>query len=112
MISNSGVGHAWPAGGGPGGSFITTNSVDYPRYVSEFFFANNRWVDRSVQTPTEPTSTPTEPTPPEPTATPTEPVSACWSATNAEHRVAGRAISYGINPYNPFYALGTLDYLG
>ncbi|WP_125776799.1 PHB depolymerase family esterase [Antribacter gilvus] len=112
LIANSGVGHAWPAGGGPGGSYVTTSSVNYPAYVTDFFFDNNRRVDRGGAGPTPtPVPTPT-PTPvPTPTPTPT-PGLYCGSATNAAHKAAGRAVSYGVNPYNPYYANGSLDYLG
>lgn len=105
LIQNTGMGHNWPAGDGPGGSYITTNSINYSAYLTEFFFENNRRVDRDGQpspTPT-PTSTPT----PTPTPDPT-----CWTAANAEHQTAGRAVSYGVDPYNPYYALGSQDYLG
>lgn len=115
LIQNTGMGHNWPAGGGPGGSYITTNSINYPAYLTGFLFENNRRVDReSEPTPTPtPTATPT-PTP-TPTATPTPtptPDPTCWTATNAEHEAAGHAVSYGVDPYNPYYALGSLDYLG
>ena len=116
VIQNTGLGHNWPAGAGSGGSYISANSIDYPAYVTEFFFDNNRRVDRSGEpTPTPtPTGTPT-PTPtvtPSPTPTPTVPPSDCVTATNAAHKAAGRATSYGVNPYNPYYAIGTQDYLG
>lgn len=104
LIQNTGMGHNWPAGGGPGGSYITTNSIDYPAYVTDFFFANNRRVQRG----TEPTDPPTE----EPTDPPTEPGLYCGSATNAQHQAAGRAHSYGTNPYNPYYADVSEDYMG
>lgn len=104
LIANSNVGHAWPAGGGPGGSYISTSSVSYPAYVTDFFFDNNRRVDRTGG----PTNPPTDP----PTDPPTEPGLFCGAATNAQHQAAGRATSYGIDPYNPFYAVGSLDYLG
>lgn len=112
LIQNTGLGHNWPAGGGPGGSYVSTNSIDYPAYVTGFFFDNNRRVDRSGSPTPTPTSTPTAtPTPtPTPTATPTP--TGCVTATNAAHKAAGRATSYGVNPYNPYYALGSLDYLG
>ncbi|MGD6980606.1 MULTISPECIES: extracellular catalytic domain type 1 short-chain-length polyhydroxyalkanoate depolymerase [Citricoccus] len=42
LVQNTGLGHNWPAGGGPGGTYISTDSVDYPAYVTEFFFENNR----------------------------------------------------------------------
>jgi poly(3-hydroxybutyrate) depolymerase len=114
VIQNTGLGHNWPAGAGSGGSYISANSIDYPAYVTEFFFDNNRRVDRSGEpTPTPtPTGTPT-PTPTvTPTSTPTVPPSDCVTATNAAHKAAGRATSYGVNPYNPYYAIGTQDYLG
>lgn len=104
LIQNTGMGHNWPAGGGPGGSYVTTSSIDYPAYVTDFFFDNNRRVERG----TEPTDPPTE----EPTDPPTEPGLYCGSATNAQHEAAGRAHSYGTNPYNPFYANVSEDYLG
>ncbi|CAN5427952.1 hypothetical protein BH11ACT8_BH11ACT8_29040 [soil metagenome] len=115
LITNTGLGHNWPAGGGPGGRYIKTSSVDYPAYVTGFFFANNRRVDgeASTGTPTTPpTSSPTTtPTTTPPTTPPPGPQT-CWTASNAAHQAAGRAISYGIDPYNPFYALGSQDYLG
>ncbi|MCY1159682.1 MAG: depolymerase family esterase [Citricoccus sp.] len=118
LVQNTGLGHNWPAGGGPGGSYISTNSIDYPAYVTEFFFENNR---RTGPLPTgEPTPTdeptPTEdPTPteePEPTEEPTTAPEQCVTAANADHRSAGRATSYGVHPYNPYYAVGSQDYLG
>ncbi|MCH8503322.1 MAG: PHB depolymerase family esterase [Ectothiorhodospiraceae bacterium] len=45
LIDNSGMGHNWPAGGGPGGSYITPNSINYPAYITAFFFENNRRID-------------------------------------------------------------------
>jgi poly(3-hydroxybutyrate) depolymerase len=46
LVIVSGMGHAWPAGKGPGGAFIDTRHVDYPAYVTDFFFRNNRRVPR------------------------------------------------------------------
>lgn len=117
LIQNSGLGHNWPAGGGPGGSYISTNSINYPAYVTEFFFDNNRRVDRAGEPspspdPTEPTPGPTDPSPEPSDPEPTEPGAYCGSATNAAHEAAGRAVSYGVDPYNPYYATGSLDYLG
>ncbi|MFL0795898.1 MAG: PHB depolymerase family esterase [Cellvibrionaceae bacterium] len=41
-----GMGHAWPAGPGSsgGGSYIDHSNVNYPQYVTKFFFDNNRRV--------------------------------------------------------------------
>lgn len=111
VISNTGVAHAWPAGAGSGGTYITANSIDYPAYVTSFFFENNRRVDRSTTPTPGPTPTPTQEPTPAPTPTPT-PVDDCVTATNAEHKAAGRAISYGVDPYNPYYAVGSQAYLG
>ena len=36
----------------------------------------------------------------------------CGTDTNAHHESAGRAISYGANPYNPYYANGSYAYMG
>lgn len=113
LLTNTGLGHNWPAGGGPGGRYIKASSINYPAYVTAFFFANNRRVDGQTPTSTPtPTGTPT-PTP-TPTGTPTTPPAGqtCWTTSNASHESAGRAVSYGNNPYNPFYALGSQDYLG
>lgn len=114
LIQNTGLGHNWPAGGGPGGSYVSTNSIDYPAYVTGFFFAHNRRVDRAATPSPTPTPTPTPTATPtaSPSPTPTAPGATCVSATNAAHKAAGRATSYGVNPYNPYYAVGSLDYLG
>lgn len=120
LIQNTNLGHNWPAGGGPGGSYVSTNSIDYPAYVTGFFFENNRRVDRTTTPTPTPTATPTAtptPTPtatatPTPTPTPTPSTGSCVTATLAQHKAAGRATSYGVNPYNPYYAIGSLDYLG
>ncbi len=42
LVQNTGLGHNWPAGEGPGGAYISTDSIDYPAYVTEFFVENNR----------------------------------------------------------------------
>lgn len=90
IIQNSGMGHNWPAGEGSGGSYITTNSIDYPAYVTAFFFDNNRRVDGTT-TPDDPTD-PDEPTDPE---EPTDPDTGhqCTEtrASNYSHVSAGRA---------------------
>ncbi|MFX8860336.1 hypothetical protein ABTM70_19470, partial [Acinetobacter baumannii] len=86
----------------------SANSIDYPAYVTSFFFANNRRIDRSA-TPT-PTPSPTGSATPTPPPTPID--GSCVTATNAAHKAAGRATSYGVNPYNPYYALGSLAYMG
>ncbi len=45
-----GMGHAWPAGPGSsgGGSYVDHTHVNYPEYVTEFFFDNNRRVVTNI----------------------------------------------------------------
>lgn len=43
LIENKGLGHNWPGGqGGTSGSFINQDSIDYARYLLDFFHSNNR----------------------------------------------------------------------
>ncbi|BCF86316.1 hypothetical protein RQCS_58610 (plasmid) [Rhodococcus qingshengii] len=114
LLTNTALGHNWPAGGGSGGNYIRTSSIDYPRYLTDFFFANNRRIERGItpstttSAPSTTTVAPTTTVSPTTTSTPT----ACWTEPNITHQAAGRATSYGINPHNPYYASGTNDYLG
>jgi len=118
LVQNTGLGHNWPAGEGPGGAYISTHSIDYPAYVTEFFLENNRRAGPVPADEPEPTEEPTptgEPTPtedPEPSGEPTDQPEQCVTASNADHEAAGRATSYGVDPYNPYYAVGSQDYLG
>jgi poly(3-hydroxybutyrate) depolymerase len=50
LIRSEGLGHAWPAGSGPGGeiNFVAREGVDYPAYVARFFFENNRRVNKNI----------------------------------------------------------------
>jgi len=43
-ISVAGMGHAWPAGEGPGCNYCDTNKVNYPEFLSDWLFHNNRRV--------------------------------------------------------------------
>ena len=43
-ISVAGMGHAWPAGSGPGCNYCDTNKVNYPEFLSDWLFHNNRRV--------------------------------------------------------------------
>jgi poly(hydroxyalkanoate) depolymerase family esterase len=51
LVKLFGVGHAWPAGSEDpsfgGGSWIHKGGFNYPAYVTEWFFANNRRVNRN-----------------------------------------------------------------
>jgi poly(3-hydroxybutyrate) depolymerase len=52
LISAQGMGHAWPAGTGPGSeiSFVARQGVDFAAYLAELFTENNRRVDAEVGT--------------------------------------------------------------
>ncbi len=115
----NGMGHAWPAGPGSsgGGNYIDHSHVNYPDYIADFFFSNNRRVNGPVPTPT-PTTEPTptvEPSPtvePTPTAnpTPTPTPTACntFTANNVTHVSSGRAsVRWG-----SVRADGSNDYMG
>lgn len=47
-LQATGMGHAWPAGAGGsgGGTYVDYTHVNYPAYVTKFFFDNNRRVSR------------------------------------------------------------------
>jgi poly(3-hydroxybutyrate) depolymerase len=49
LIRSDGLGHAWPAGSGPGGviNFVAREGVNYPAYVTRFFFENNRRMEKN-----------------------------------------------------------------
>jgi poly(3-hydroxybutyrate) depolymerase len=49
MIRSEGLGHAWPAGSGRGKEikFVAREGIDYPAYVTQFFFENNRRVNKN-----------------------------------------------------------------
>ncbi|MFL0801851.1 MAG: PHB depolymerase family esterase [Agarilytica sp.] len=104
----NGMGHAWPAGPGSsgGGSYIDHTHINYPDYITAFFFDNNRRVG-GAPTPT-PTPNPGTPTP---TPTPTPPPSNCQDVTtyNYYHKTNGRATSSG-SAWSPSYkAKGSND---
>jgi poly(3-hydroxybutyrate) depolymerase len=47
LVSVAGMAHAWPAGpGGQNSNFVDGTRVDYPEYISAFFFENNLRVAR------------------------------------------------------------------
>lgn len=47
LVSVAAMAHAWPAGpGGQNSNFVDGTRVDYPEYITEFFFQNNLRVTR------------------------------------------------------------------
>ncbi|MFL0811533.1 MAG: PHB depolymerase family esterase [Agarilytica sp.] len=70
-IMVNGLGHAWPAGNDDvGGGYTDHSTVDYPAFLTKFFFENNRRAVFQTPTPT-PTPTPVPTQTPVPTETPT-----------------------------------------
>lgn len=93
-ISNmvvSGMGHAWPAGAGGagGGTYVAYNYVNFPAYITKWFFDNNLRVDRGGGTTTTTTSTTSTST--ESSTTNTTPPATCYTASNYAQVTAGRA---------------------
>ena len=48
MLWFNGLGHAWSGGAGASGSFIGSQSINYARFLGQFFAENNRRVDRNT----------------------------------------------------------------
>ena len=46
LVSVAGLGHAWAAGGGSGDTYIDNAHLNYPAYLTEFLFKNNRRVQK------------------------------------------------------------------
>ncbi len=106
----SGLGHEWPAGGGPGGSYIKNSGYNYPAALTDWLCKNNRRASGSCSpggggggaTPT-----------PTPTATPPPGGGLyCGRTTNLNHYNAGRAIRNGVPPWENYSAKGSYQWLG
>lgn len=120
-IEATGMGHAWPAGAGGsgGGTYVDYTHVNYPEYVTRFFFENNL---RVVQGPTpttsststtstsstSSTSTTTTSTSTQSTTSTTAGTAVCYTASNYAHVVAGRAY----NSWGVARAVGSGQYMG
>lgn len=132
-IEATDMAHAWPAGAGGsgGGIWVDYTHVNYPSYVTKFFFDNNLRVARDPNQPaptstttttttsTSTTTTTTVPpvTPPPVTPPPVEPppvepppgpAPVCYTASNYAHVLAGRAYSV----WGTARALGSNQYMG
>jgi poly(3-hydroxybutyrate) depolymerase len=109
-LSVAGMGHAWPAGGGAGASYVDTTHVNYPAYVTPWLFANNLRVTGGGTTTTTTagatttttaaatttttaaaTTTTTAAATTTTTTTTTTTAGACFTANNYAHVSAGRA---------------------
>ena len=99
LITVSGMSHAWPAGSGGsgGGTYVDYTHVNYPVWVTNWFFANNLRVGGGGGTTTTTsggtTTTTAAGTTTTTTATTTTTTSAgtCYKSSNYAHVSAGRA---------------------
>ena len=134
LISISGMAHAWPAGSGGsgGGTYVSYSYINYPAWVTNWFFTNNLRVTggggtttttaatttttgAGTTTTTAATTTTTAATTTTTTATTTTTTAgACFNASNYAHVSAGRAYASGgyayangsaqnMGLYNTFY---------
>ncbi|MGE5386445.1 MAG: PHB depolymerase family esterase [Betaproteobacteria bacterium] len=95
-VEASGMAHAWPAGSGGsgGGTYVDYTHVNYPAYVTKFFFDNNLRVAGGGTPGTTTTTTAgsgTTTTTSTTTTTTAPPSGSCFKATNYAHVLAGRA---------------------
>jgi poly(3-hydroxybutyrate) depolymerase len=86
-IKSYGLDHAWPAGEGPGGSYISNTGVSYPAHLTQFLFAENRRIGSGSGGSTD-TTAPAAPTGLGVTGTSGKTVDLAWNA-NAESDLAG-----------------------
>lgn len=93
QISVSGMGHAWPAGSGGsgGGTYVSYTHINYPVWVTNWFFDNNLRVGGGGGTTTTTTAPGATTTTTTATTTTTTIASTCFTSSNYAHVTAGRA---------------------
>jgi len=103
LISISGMSHAWPAGSGGsgGGTYVSYSYINYPAWVTAWFFNNNLRVGGGGTTTTTTTTSSTAGGTTTTTAaatttttvatTTTTTAGVCYTASNYAHVTAGRA---------------------
>ncbi|MBS0309055.1 MAG: PHB depolymerase family esterase [Proteobacteria bacterium] len=97
QLSVSGMGHAWPAGpGGQNTNYVTSQYVNYPMFVMDYWFNNNLRAGGTGGTTTTTaagttTTTAAGTTTTTATTTTTTAAATCYKASNYAHVSAGRA---------------------
>lgn len=103
LISVTGMSHAWPAGSGGsgGGTYVVYNKVNYPVWITAWFFNNNLRVSGGTTTTTTAATTSTTAggttsstaaaTTTTVATTTTTTAGACFTSSNYSHVSAGRA---------------------
>jgi poly(3-hydroxybutyrate) depolymerase len=93
-LSVSGMSHAWPAGsGGQNANYVTSQYVNYPMFVMDYFFTNN--IRAGSGTTTTTTAGGTTTTTVATTTTTTAAPATCYTSSNYAHVQAGRAHDSG-----------------
>lgn len=110
-LDATGMSHAWPAGAGGsgGGTYVDYKHVNYPAYITKFFFDNNLRADSTptstttttaatttttsggATTTTAAATTTTAPSTTTTSTTTTTTAGVCYKASNYAHVSAGRA---------------------
>ncbi|MGE5386923.1 MAG: PHB depolymerase family esterase, partial [Betaproteobacteria bacterium] len=92
VVSVNGMSHAWPAGtgGSGGGTYVDYTHVNYPVWITNWFFTNNLRTGGGGTTPTTTTTTQIGATTTTTTTTTTT-AGACFNSSNYTHVTAGRA---------------------
>jgi poly(3-hydroxybutyrate) depolymerase len=87
-LSVSGMSHAWPAGsGGQNANYVTSQYVNYPMFVMDYWFTNNIRATGGTTTTTTAGGTTTTTA----TTTTTTVAASCFTSSNYAHVQAGRA---------------------
>lgn len=104
LKSVSGMGHAWPAGGGPGGSYIDNSRYNYPNGLTDWLCKNNARAGG--------TCNPTGGTGGGGGDDGGDDSLYCGRTKNSTHYSNGRAIRNGNPPYENYSAKGSYQWLG
>ncbi|MFL0809228.1 MAG: PHB depolymerase family esterase [Agarilytica sp.] len=99
----NGMGHEWPAGGGPGGSYINNSLYNYPEALTTWLCNNNRRAGGSCN--------PTGGGGDDDDDGGGDDDLYCGRAKNIDHYNAGRAIRNGVPPYENYSAKGSYQWL-
>ncbi len=99
----NGLGHEWPAGGGPGGSYINNSLYNYPEALTNWLCNNNQRAGGTCNAGGGGGGATPTPTP--------APTLYCGRTKNINHYNNGRAIRNGTPPYENYSAKGSYQWL-
>jgi poly(hydroxyalkanoate) depolymerase family esterase len=119
--SITGMAHGQPIDPGTGSqqcgtpaAYILDVNICAAYHIGQFWGLATSTPTPTASASNTPSATPSPTVSPSTTSSPppTTPALYCGTAANLAHKAAGRAVSYGTNPYNPYYATGTWAYMG